>query len=382
MLDLALVLLLARWAMGWLLGARSPSLARLGGVRSVLPSEMRSALRFSVIIPARNEAESLPNLLGTVAPQTLPPFEVIVVDDASTDNTALIARDAGATALSFGNPPPGWLGKPWACWQGAQHSNGDVLVFLDADTVMTPAFLELLAARLDEAPGIVSVAPFHETRRVYEQASGLFHLVSFMGIGLSNVRLRTRVTGAFGPCIAIRRGDYERIRGHSAVQSDVLEDIAIARNAVRAGIEVRNYVAGDHFRYRMYPNGMRQLVEGWSKNIAAGARSTPWLRTVAIAAWVSGLIESAWVFASGLIGMAFGGPVLAQSAVLMYALFTAQLLVLLRRVGSFNVAAVCYPIAALAFLAIFSNSIVMLMRGKVKWKDRVIDLSRPGTHQP
>ena len=180
----------------------------------------------------------------------------------------------------------------------------------------------------------------------------------------------------------MRRGDYESIGGHEAVRADVLDDIAIARNAASAGLEVRNYVGGDRFRYRMYPNGPRQLVEGWSKNIAAGASSTPLLRTVAIAAWVSGLIETGWIFVTGLIGMALGGPPLTLFAVVMYVLFATQLLVLLRAVGNFNAAAVLHPLATLAFFAIFLNSLVMLTRGEVKWKDRVIELSRTGTQRP
>ena len=376
MVNVAMWLLLARWAVGWYLGARNPMLTKSPTTEvSVHPSWQRE-IRLSVIVPARNEEAALVTLLASVATQTRAATEVIVIDDASSDDTASVARAAGVTVLQFGDPPAGWLGKPWACWQGAQDASGDVLVFVDADTVMAPTFLEDLTDRVLERPGLVSIVPFHTTCHAYEQASGLFNLVALMGVGVSSVRRKARATGAFGPCIAMRREDYERIDGHRGLRGEVLDDIVLARNAAAAGIEVRNYVGGASFQYRMYPNGLRQLIEGWSKNIVGGATSTPWLRLLAIAAWVSGLIEAGWRFSAGLVGVVFGGAPPNTWDIVVYLLFALQLLVLLRRVGSFKVAALVHPIATMMFLVIFVRSAVMSIRGEVTWKDRTIQLPR------
>jgi glycosyltransferase involved in cell wall biosynthesis len=95
----------------------------------------------SIIVPARNEARNLPRLLPTLLSQAYPDFEVLVVDDASTDETAALAARAGARVLSTSGPPPGWTGKCNACWQGAQAARGEWLLFVDADTTHTPLTL-------------------------------------------------------------------------------------------------------------------------------------------------------------------------------------------------------------------------------------------------
>lgn len=117
------------------------------------------ALRVSVVIPARNEAVNIENCLSSIAASTYPDFEIIVVDDRSGDETVALSRSVPA-----GNPsrivvidgeelPEGWLGKPWACWQGAQVSDGEFLLFTDADTMHGPQMLSRAVAGLyqDEA---------------------------------------------------------------------------------------------------------------------------------------------------------------------------------------------------------------------------------------
>jgi hypothetical protein len=94
--------------------------------------------RISIIIPARNEEHNLPNLLHSLRGQSTEVDEVIVVDDQSTDHTAMVARGWGAKVVDAGELPAGWMGKTRACWVGAGHSAGSLLVFLDADTTCPP----------------------------------------------------------------------------------------------------------------------------------------------------------------------------------------------------------------------------------------------------
>ena len=90
----------------------------------------------SIVIPARNEATNIPNLLRSLKGQIKADDEVIVVDDHSEDNTAAIAEREGATVLKSKEMPPGWTGKTWACYQGAQSATSEILLFLDADTII------------------------------------------------------------------------------------------------------------------------------------------------------------------------------------------------------------------------------------------------------
>src|SRR5438876_956996 len=112
---------LLRWAAGWWLFWRLP---RCGS-----PGPALSGVKLSIIIPARNEELSLPRLLGSLARQTLVPHEIIVVNDHSTDATPEVARLFGAALLNAADPPPGWIGKTWACWTGARSAQGELLLF-------------------------------------------------------------------------------------------------------------------------------------------------------------------------------------------------------------------------------------------------------------
>lgn len=294
--------------------------------------------------------------------QSLTPLEIIVVDDHSIDATREIASRAGVVVLAAKPLPPGWLGKPWACAQGAAVASGDVLVFLDADTVAGEDLLARLVFALEPSPGVVSVAPYHHTEHAYESASALFNLVALMGVGATSINRRARVSGAFGPCIAFRVDDYARVGGHRAVRAEVLEDVALAQACAQHSIPVRNVAGSTDLRYRMYPDGLVQLVEGWSKNFAAGARGTPPLRLVAIVAWLSGMIEV------GLLTL------VSWPHALFYLLYAFQLKWMLRRIGNFSAIAWLHPAAVLALLGISLRSAWLQRRGSVTWKGRVIPI--------
>ncbi len=341
------------WLAGWWLLWRARGLPT--------DHEPGGSLGLTVIIPARDEARSLPALLDALARQSRPPAEVIVVDDASSDGTAAIAEAADARVLTAAPVPPGWTGKPWAMWQGASAARHPTLVFLDADTVPTPTLLARLSAFFDRVGGLVSVQPYHRMRRWWERGAAFFNVVAVMGVGMASIR--PRVTGAFGPCMTCSRAAFLEHCDHDTVRGAVLEDIALAQRFAAAGLSVNAFAGRDGIAFRMYERPSA-LVEGFGKNIASGARSTPRLRLLLIAGWVTaclaaigGLWRADWI---GLVG---------------YAAFTAQLAVMLRPLGNFGIlTAVLYPVAAVVFLAVFAWSLVLLARGAARWKGRTIRL--------
>jgi 4,4'-diaponeurosporenoate glycosyltransferase len=95
----------------------------------------------SVIIPSRNEENTLPNLLRSLEGQLSSEDEVIVVDDHSEDRTKAVAEKSGVKVLESLPTPEGWIGKTWACSQGVRMASGEILVFLDADTVLNDFYL-------------------------------------------------------------------------------------------------------------------------------------------------------------------------------------------------------------------------------------------------
>lgn len=334
------------WAIGWMLLWHLRPLPE--------PSSERAAI--AVVIPARNEAGALPQLLPVLVGQLRPGDELVVVDDHSTDATAAVATSLGATVTT---PPPlgdGWLGKPNACWHGAGATSAPLLVFVDADVRPAPDLLDRLASASASNPdAVVSVQPWHATGRWVEQASLLPNVTALMGSGAFTLAgHRWSPTVAFGPVLALRRDVYERVGGHGdpTIRTMHTEDIGLARAVGHSEL----YTGRPDTTFRMYPAGARELLDGWTRSIATGARFTPWWLSVLVACWV-------WSLAGGWL-----------VEPLLYPFSAVQVWVLGRRAGSFRlVTALLYPLAVIAFVVIFVRSAVaVIFRRQVAWKQRSV----------
>jgi 4,4'-diaponeurosporenoate glycosyltransferase len=373
---LTFVVLGLAWFVGWYLCARVSTLPLLD---AVVPEPS-----VSVVIPARNEADVIAELLAALADQTRPPAEVLVVDDESTDATAEVAHSAYVRVIRVAarGPrarPAGWTGKAWAMWLGARAATSDVLVFLDADTHPAPTFLARAGALFSRVGGLVSVQPYHRTEQLVEKLSAVFNVVAVMGVGMSTLLPNARQTGAFGPCMVCSRVAYLERAGDPSVRSSVVEDLALARRFRDDGETVQSFAGKDVLAFRMYRHGLRELVEGWAKNFAAGASSVPVTRLVGIVAWITALLVSGAGGVRALVDAAAGDADWASAvSLLLYVAFAAQLWVMFRQVGNFGaLTAVLYPVVTLAFVAVFGWSLVRTARGEVSWKGRTIRL-RPG----
>lgn len=358
-------------ALGWLSGLvllwRPP---RLDRTRSAV--ELPGSV--SIVVPARDEAANLPTLLGSLSSQVgLPsPPEVIVVDDGSSDGTAAVARAHGALVVEGSPPPVGWLGKPWALAQGAAAATGEVLVLVDADVAFAPDGLaRVLAAHASEAPdGLLSVQPHHHARRAHEQLSLLPNVVSLLasGIGALGRSRHQSDRVAFGPCLVTTRDALDAIGGVEVVAGSVVEDLALARAYRAKGRTVRCRTGGALVRFHMYPEGLGSLVQGWTKNLAAGATSAPLLATVGAVLWVTGLLASL-----GVVAAAAGRGAWLLAAV-VWAAEAGQVWWAARRVGRFHLwASLLYPVPVVAFVAMFAASAGARVTGRpVTWRGRRI----------
>lgn len=358
---------LGGWAIGWWLFGRPRQLAE------ARPTD--GSVDLSIIIPARNESASLPNLLADLERARPTGCEVIVVDDSSSDDTLAIARGFdGVSAFPAGLTPDGWLGKSWACHVGAVAANSETLVFLDADVRLEPGAIEALLGELALRGGLVSVEPYHSTERPYEDASALFGVVSFMGIGVGSAE---GAEGAFGPVMATSRTDYDLVGGHRSVRTEVVEDMALARRYSGHDRSVTVLTGGPQLRFRMYPSGVSSLIEGWTKNFATGAGGTPARRLAGIVAWLTAM-GSAFTMLLGSLGDV---SALALSLVLC-AVFAFQLRSMFARIGNFSLlAAVLFPLQLAVFFAVFFRSLwFTVVRGKVRWRGREIPLGSLSTH--
>ena len=380
LVDLALVVLLlgaAVWAQRLVADLRT--LPRSDSATGPITASV------SVVVPARDEEQTLPALLRSVAEQLPEVHEVVVVDDASRDATAAVARAGGARVVPAGTPPTGWTGKAWAGHTGDPATTGYLLHNLDADTVLRPrAHAGLLDAHTRHG-GLVSVQPHHDVVRPYEQLSAYFNVVALMASGAFTRRggvHASRAPMAFGPCLLTSREDYGRAGGHEAVRADILDDAALAAAYHRAGLPVWCAVGGDAVRMRSYPGGPGQLVAGWTKNIASGAADAAPSATAATVAWISahhavavGAVLSLLAALSGRgASLVAGSPLLWAVAYVAVAL---QLRWMLRRAGSFRWWAwTLFPVPLLAFDLVFARSLgLTVVRRSVPWRGRDVSLA-------
>jgi 4,4'-diaponeurosporenoate glycosyltransferase len=364
----------------WLLVPWSLAFVFLGRMRVCPPlsKQTADALRVSVIIPARNEETRLPPLLRSLQAQDYPNYEVIVVDDHSTDGTAALARAAGAQTLTVTELPPGWLGKPHACWVGARQATGDLFVFLDADTELESTGLRRIVGTYAKHGGLVSIQPYHRMHKAYERLSGLFSIV-MMGSIRSFTLAGTAIqpNGSFGPCIVCSRADYVRTGGHQLVSAEIVDDVALSREMRRHGVGTTNFIGAGTITFRMYPSGVMDLADGWTKNFARGAMSTDLLILLLMVAWISGACASV----DALSKWPSEGPsAWALAGSLAYSAYVLQIWWLLRQMGNFGLGtALTYPVSVTFFTFVFIRSLYRtLVRKSVRWKGRSIPVRASG----
>lgn len=225
----------------------------------------------SVIVPARNEEACLGGCLQSLLAQRGLDFEIIVVDDHSTDRTRQIAQSFhGVQIIEAGPLPEGWTGKNNAMFAGAGAARGAWLLFTDADTVHLPGSL---ARSVHEAKrhgaALLSYSPQQIVSGFWERA-----VMPVIFAELASCYRPSEVSDPASPAAAangqyllITREAYDAVGGHAAIASNLLEDVALARAVKHSGRKIWFRYGGDAVHTRMY-RSWSQLREGWTKNLA------------------------------------------------------------------------------------------------------------------
>jgi len=229
----------------------------------------------SIVIPARDEERSIAATIDAALAQDYPRFEIVAVDDGSTDRTAaeIAARvgDPRLTTLSCPPPPDGWLGKPHALSQGASRATGEWLLFMDADVRLAPSTLRQAVGSCEsEGWDHLTLLAHFEQRGFWEEVAMpllpvFFFIFTPSFLALSRKRALAFGGGAFN---LVRRRAYDAIGGHRRIASSVVDDIRLAMELKAAGFATRTRLGMHLVRLRMY-HGLREIVEGFTKNAHA-----------------------------------------------------------------------------------------------------------------
>lgn len=336
----------------------------------------------SVLVPARDEEDSIGACVCSLLAQDYPSFEVLVLDDESTDSTPAVLAGIAAErpalrVLTGGTPTEGMAGKNWACSQLAREAAGELLFFTDADTVHDPRALRtLVAALVGEHADLLTGFP---RQRVVSWGERLlvpffsWASLSFTPLWLA-YRLRLPALAvAVGQVMLFRRDAYDAIGGHEALGATVVEDLKLARRIRAAGRRWRVVSVSDLISSRMYRRG-REAVDGFTKNLFA-AFDHRLLVYLFVFGWMVVLFE---VPLATLLAVVVTGGQLTAAYTLFGCIGLSLVLWLLPyreiRVPLYLVP--LYPATVLANVLVAARSLLFTMGGRVTWKGR--PLERPG----
>lgn len=239
--------------------------------------EPEELIELTVIVPARNEEQSIGDCLQSLVSQSERVFELgkdwdlVVVDDHSTDRTAEIARSfPGVTVLEAAKLEKGWTGKNNAVWTAARKARGRWILFTDADTIHEPGDLHRAIHEASRhKAGVLSYSPRQLVSGFWQRV--LMPLVfSELAMAYPPAKVsdpNQRIAAANGQFLLVEREAYRRLGGHVSVKDRVLEDVELAFLAKRRRVGLRFRYAPDAVSARMY-RSTAAMIEGWTKNLA------------------------------------------------------------------------------------------------------------------
>ncbi len=332
----------------------------------------------SIVIAARDEAVDLPGTLDDLLAQDRAPAEIVVVDGGSTDGTGTVI-DARAPRVRRIDEPPlpdGWVGKSWACWNGARATRGEWILFMDADVRTHPSAVRtVLDWAQREGADLASIGTRIEMRSFWERVVLPFYIQMVL-VHLRSPRVnRPGSTAAManGQFLLVRRDAYEGLGGHEAIRTAVLEDVALAQRFRAAGRVLRVAWAPDLASTRMYRT-REEMFDGLLKTVHGVQYSTrvQFGRVVGMIALFLvplGLLPFGWAVGSGAL--------IAMGAFLWVALFGKHI-AFDHAVGAPAAYGGLYPLSVAYYLAVLVTSIARGSSGRpVYWKGRAYGIRPP-----
>jgi chlorobactene glucosyltransferase len=252
----------------YFIGYMIKSLKQSPMLEPITKSPISKIPKVSVILPARNEEKYIAKCLDSLLNQDYQNFEIIAINDSSTDRTIDImyqyATQGTIVVVDSKPKPDGWAGKNWACYQGYLKATGDVFLFTDADTVHSPSTMSLAIANLlEQNLDALTAIPKLLCQDIWTKIT-LPVLSNFLHSRFSALRVndpKTKTGYFFGSFFIITRSTYETIGTHKIVKHELVEDGALG-SRVKEGKFRMKMVRGERHIDAIWARDFKTLWDG------------------------------------------------------------------------------------------------------------------------
>jgi chlorobactene glucosyltransferase len=336
----------------------------------------------SVLIPARNEERSIASCVQSILAQDYPSFEVLVLDDQSSDGTrAILEKMAIATPalrILHGEPPSGnQVGKNWACSQLARQAQGELFFFTDADTLNRSDTLKTIVTTLmGEQADLLTGFPRQEVHTWGERLLVPFFswaFLCFIPLALAYKFRLSFLSIAVGQMMLFRREAYLAIGGHESISSSVVDDMSLARQIKAEGLSWRVSYIADLVSCQMY-HSSREAIDGFTKNLFAAFdyRLLPFLFAFI---WLMVMFWEPLIVLAATIS----GQVTQTQPTTTLTCLALSILLWLIPYGEMSLPfflVFLYPFTILANTGVAFRSLAYSLGGRTTWKNRTIARTR------
>jgi chlorobactene glucosyltransferase len=340
--------------------------------------EIVSSPKVSVLVPARNEEDNIDTCLQSLVEQTYQNYEIIVLDDNSSDNTlellqAWQQRYPELITVIQGKPlPEDWYGKPHAMQQLADHASGEYLVFTDADTVHRNTSISWAVTNMEKhSADMISGYAHHTTHSLGENLivpSLYLNTTLLLPLWLVQTTREPLFAFAIGQFAVFRTSTFREMNGYESVKQKITEDIYIAREMKKRGYKVLFLDEKRQCRCRMY-NGLRQAVNGFEKNVYDFFEHKLYPLAILIPFAFGFFLLPIAVLIQQLVG---GGDYIVHAASSVGIFFATWTIVIIDRGGKWFMPFL-YPFMFLVMMVVAVKSIVDSVIGRgYEWKGRIV----------
>ena len=372
MLYFAAAVLLFVFAVAVIVVWRGSSIRRLATVEPAWTGDWPAV---SIVAPARNEARHIEEAVRSLVRLDYQPLQITLINDRSTDATGDILNRLAAefpqlNVVHLDTLPPGWLGKNHALQFGADRSQGEWLLFTDADILFDPSCLRRAVA-FAENEQLDMLAAFPETRmpswilKSFVATFSVFFMVFTRPWSVRNPRSGAHCgVGAFN---LVRASAYHRADGHRRLAMRPDDDLKLGKNMKLSGARCDVIDGGGMLAVNWY-GSLRELIVGLEKNSFAVLEYSP---VAVLASSLTLLAVNFFPFFGPLVVDGPAGWLLGAAAALQLILSLGAS----KQLGYPLHVVIGYPLTVLLFVYIQWRSMFLaLARGGIQWRDTLYSL--------